>query len=131
MIFLLDTHTLIWYLEGDKRLSQTAKDLIDNVAKNVFVSHVSFIEIAIKKKLSKLPSGLRLNEYLERAKESDIAILPITESHILDYESIPLLPNHKDPFDRLLLATALSEGLVIVTIDEKFDCYKDLISTIW
>jgi PIN domain nuclease of toxin-antitoxin system len=60
-----------------------------------------------------------------------IQILPISAQHIFMYQNIPIVEDHKDPFDKLIIATAITEDLDIITADAKFVYYKDLINTIW
>ncbi|KAA6436668.1 type II toxin-antitoxin system VapC family toxin [Dyadobacter flavalbus] len=131
MRILLDTHSLVWYLEGDVRLSERAKEIIDNTNQEIFASHISFFEIAIKMQIGKFPSDKPLFEFIEATRKNDIGILAISTCHLTDYSKIPLVENHRDPFDRLLIATALNEKLHIITADDKFNYYKDIVHIIW
>lgn len=131
MRILLDTHSLVWYLEGDSRLSNDARSIIDDEKQEIFASHVNFYEIAIKMKIDKFPTKKTLTDFIEGTKESAIKILAISELHLIDYWRVPLIKNHRDPFDRLLIATALHEQLDIITADEKFNYYKDYVRTVW
>ncbi|WP_415157331.1 type II toxin-antitoxin system VapC family toxin [Parafilimonas sp.] len=81
-------------------------------------------EIAIKLKTGKLKLSQSLNNYFQSALSYDISVLPINEKYLSEYDNVPLLPMHKDPFDRLIIATAIVEKMEIVTIDEKFSNYK-------
>ena len=131
MNLLLDTHALIWYLEADTRLSLKARHIIEDSDNQVFVSLVTFYEMVIKIKIGKLPTHKKLSDFIKGTKKSLITIIPINEAQIIEYEQVPFYENHRDPFDRLLVATAISENLAVVTIDEKFDLYKDIITIIW
>ena len=128
---LLDTHALLWFIEGDKQLSKTARINIEDPKNVVCVSMISFFEITIKLKLGKLTLKKSLEEIYKDTLSIDIKIVPISELHIFEYQNIPILENHKDPFDKLIIATAITENLEIITVDRKFALYGDLIKTIW
>ncbi len=131
MDILLDTHALIWYLEGDKQLSKNAQNHIQNPQNTIYASHISFFEMAIKMKLGKIITKRNLEEFIKATKDSFIEILPSEEEHFTKYLEIPLIAEHRDPFDRLLIATAVYENLNIISVDEKFGYYTDLIKIIW
>ena len=128
---LLDTHALLWFIEGDKQLSKIARINIEDPKNVVCVSMTSFFEITIKLKLGKLILKKSLEEIYKDTLSIDIKILPISELHIFEYQNIPILEDHKDPFDKLIIATAITENLEIITVDRKFALYGDLIKTIW
>lgn len=96
------------------------------------MSQLSFIEIAIKLKIGKLPNFLvSVNELIAQAEQDGLHIVPLDNRHIAAYDQIPLYPNHRDPFDRLILATALSERMPLISADEKFSRYQDIVDVIW
>lgn len=131
MRYLLDTQILILYLQGNPKLKASLRTLIANPAHTILVSQISLIELSIKLKLGKLPEFIVSVEYIADQLISDgFSILPITNSHIFFYQSIPLFEDHRDPFDRFLLATALSEQIPIISIDEKLIRYRPLINVI-
>lgn len=110
MKFLLDTHTLLWWLDDNPTLSKKAKHVIEKHI--IFVSSVSALEIAIKKSLRKLEAPDNLEQVI---KINNFIPLPISITHAL---SISNLPNHHDdPFDRLLIAQARCENLTLITRD--------------
>ena len=119
MQLLLDTHALIWWLSKDSKLSVEAKDAIADPDNIVFVSAASAWEIAIKKSLGKLqaPDDLKI-----QIEEKRFTPLDINIDHALAVEKLPL--HHQDPFDRILIAQAISENLIIVTRDKKFEDYE-------
>ncbi|CAN5367486.1 hypothetical protein BH20BAC1_BH20BAC1_11610 [soil metagenome] len=87
--------------------------------------------MSIKLKLGKLPEFIVSIEYITEQLLSDgFTILPVTNDHIFSYQSIPFFEEHRDPFDRFLLATALSEQIPIISNDEKFLLYRSLITVI-
>ncbi|HEY8946042.1 MAG TPA: type II toxin-antitoxin system VapC family toxin [Polyangiaceae bacterium] len=124
MRVLLDTHALIWALEDSERLSDRARELIVDLENQILVSATSAIEIAIKRSLQKLEAPYDLLHAIEVA-----GFIPITVD-FATAERLASLPfHHRDPFDRLLIAQALTEGVPIVTRNPAFDAY--LVSTIW
>lgn len=115
--YLLDTHILIWALNEDRRLTESHREILLGDSKS-FISIASLWEIAIKASVGKLAMPERL---LETIAESDVQLLPITPAHVLHTASLPR--HHGDPFDRLLIAQAQLEGLVLVTADRHFSSY--------
>jgi PIN domain nuclease of toxin-antitoxin system len=118
MKILLDTHILIWWLSDASRLSQTEIDLITDSDNFIFVSAATAWEIAVKKTIGKLespddlPAALAVNNFLE---------LPITIEHSQKLYELPL--HHNDPFDRIMIAQAISEDLTFMTRDAKIALY--------
>ena len=94
---LLDTHALIWALENPKLLSSTAANHILNPDNEIFVSQVSFFEIAIKQALGKITLQLGLVGLIEETRKQSIEILPIGDAHLLAYTQLPLHAEHRDP----------------------------------
>ena len=118
MHLLLDTHTLIWWLANNSTLSSTAKDAIANPDNLVFVSAASAWEIAIKKSLGKLQAPDDLDKQIEDKRFTPLAI---NIDHALAVENLP--HHHQDPFDRILIAQAIHEGLTMVSRDRIFKSY--------
>jgi len=86
--------------------------------------------MAIKVKIGKLTLAVSIEDYLQSLQESDVQLLPIKENHIITYELVPLIDTHRDPFDRLIIATALFENLAIITSDKRFENYTSLVKVI-
>ncbi|MCF0062033.1 type II toxin-antitoxin system VapC family toxin [Dyadobacter chenwenxiniae] len=122
MNILLDTHALIWFLEGDANLSENALEAIENKDNKKYVSIASLWEIAIKISLGKLSLQNSLDLFLEELVESDIHILPISIKHILLLSEFDFF--HKDPFDRLIIAQGITEHFVIISKDSNFLLYS-------
>lgn len=118
MRLLLDTNALLWWLEGSRRLSRPAVDAIDDVANEVHVSAASAWEISTKARLGKLRFTGSLAVRLEKL---DVRPLAVTVDHGWAAGTLP--PVHRDPFDRILVAQAQLEELVIVTSDPVFAQY--------
>lgn len=129
MRLLLDTHSILWYFFGDPRLSSRARDAI-LTTEEVYWSMVSIWEIGIKHSLGKpgfqIPAGWA--RFLpEQMSLQGFSHLPIDSSH---FEAVSKLPwHHRDPFDRLLIATAKTENLTIVSCDNSLKPYP--VDTIW
>lgn len=128
---LLDTHSLLWFLEGNVQLSSSAKSVIEDTEHEVFVSNVSFYEAAIKLAIGKLNLEVSLAQTIENTLVNGIKLLPLGNSHIIAYERIPLSSDHRDPFDRMLVAVALTEHCTLITRDKKFNRYQDLVPLFW
>lgn len=118
MSFLLDTHILLWFLENDSKLSTHVREVIINPKNIIFVSAISAWEISIKQSLAKLIAPNNLEEALCFSR---LEVLAIKLTHAIKVADLPM--HHKDPFDRMLIAQALVEGLTIITVDHKFKLY--------
>ena len=115
---LLDTHVLLWWLSDDPQLGSVARQAISDPRNQIYISAASTWEISIKKSLGKLAAPDDMDAIVD---DEHFDKLPITLFH---GEQAGMLPgHHKDPFDRMLIAQAQSEGLVIVTSDEKITRY--------
>jgi PIN domain nuclease of toxin-antitoxin system len=118
---LLDTHTLIWFIMGDQRISQTVRSQIEN--NHNCLSIVSIWEIAIKNSIGKLNLNLSFAEFVQQQIiMTDVQLIPIQIEHILAVAQLPL--HHRDPFDRMLIAQAITENLPILSADTIFDNYS-------
>jgi PIN domain nuclease of toxin-antitoxin system len=121
MTVLLDTHALLWWLLDDRRLSESAEGTIET-AETVYVSAASAWEIAAKHRSGKLslPPALTRN-LAEIVAREGFSLLPITFRHAEEAGDLPGL--HRDPFDRMLIAQAMTEDLTLVSIETLFDGY--------
>lgn len=121
MRLLLDTHVLLWALGTPERLSVGFRAELDSA--QVFVSAASVWEVAIKAGLGKLGADAR--EVLEATKDAGFELLPVTGAHAAKVAELPRV--HRDPFDRLLVAQALHEPLVLVSVDEILRGYGEIV----
>lgn len=117
MSLILDTHAALWWLSDDSRLSPLAAEHIAGSRTPPVVSAVSVWEVAIKTAIGKL-TGERL---LDLAAEAGLEILPMSGEHAQAAGELP--PHHSDPFDRVLVAQAQLEGLVLVSRDRRLTAY--------
>jgi PIN domain nuclease of toxin-antitoxin system len=115
---LLDTHILLWWLAADAALPAAAVEAIAIRERTVIVSAASVWEIAIKKAAGRLVAP---DDLLAVIKANAFTELPITPAHALAAGALP--PHHADPFDRMLIAQARTEGLTIATVDTRFADY--------
>jgi PIN domain nuclease of toxin-antitoxin system len=119
---LLDTHALLWFLEDNPRLSNAAKHMLEDATTDAYISVASLWEIAIKIGLHKLQIGEPFDQlFPAQLQRNNIEMLGVTVSHLTRLTTLPL--HHRDPFDRMLVAQALEEQLVIVGADVAFDAY--------
>jgi len=125
--YLLDTHTAIWFFNGDTQLSEAAQQIIRDRSNPLYLSIASAWEVAIKVGIGKLNINGRTADFLQDAETSNIAILPIKSAHLSALETLPMI--HRDPFDRLLIATALAEEMTLITSDENIVKYD--VPQIW
>ena len=126
MNYLLDTHAILLYAQGNQELSQKAKAIMEN--EQCFYSYASFWEIAIKQKLGKLDNALAIPELEELCKNSGFIQLPTISQYVEHTKSLDFI--HRDPFDRLLISIAQCENLTIVTRDTIIPKYNN-IKTVW
>ena len=123
MAFLLDTHALIWWLEGDERFPITTREQLLTQRPVLWVSTVSFWEISIKRSIGKLLDLSQSTEKLwDEARKQGFVMLQIDIRHLNQLEQLPF--HHRDPFDRLLIAQAQVEDLTVLTRDAQFDAYE-------
>jgi PIN domain nuclease of toxin-antitoxin system len=129
MEYLIDTQIVIWSIISPNKLSVKVRKILQN--HSIGISQVSFFEIAIKQKIGKLPElNISIEDLITRLLADNFEILPIKNAHIVSYDDIPLMPDHKDLFDRLILATTFSEDLPIISSDENFKLYVPQIKLI-
>ena len=127
MNFLIDTHVLIWYLDGSKRLPDKILKELDDADNHVTVSIVSLWELAIKISLKKMETKITLEEIQADILKRDFIPLPISFGHLNALSSLEFY--HGDPFDRLLIAQAIVENLTMMSADKQFTAYP--INVIW
>ena len=123
-MLIVDTHAALWFLKGDRRLSSAARALIEDDDVERRLSAVSVWEVAVKRGLGKLAAP---GDFHEQMYRQGLRGLPIADVHAARVADLP--PHHRDPFDRLLVAQALVEGMSIVSIDPRLRAYD--VPVIW
>lgn len=123
MRLLLDTHTFLWFFQGDRKLSNTARTLIDDEDNEKLISMASMWEMAIKKSIGKSDFAPPLKDFVEEQLSSynDFKLLDISLDHIDVIATLPF--HHRDPFDRLLIAQSIVEKIPILSVDVILDAY--------
>jgi len=121
MKYLLDTHVAIWIFENKLKLPAAITNITDNVSNPLCVSIVSAWEIAIKTSLEKMVFKGGSTLFIETIRRNKIELIPVKPSHLARVETLPFL--HRDPFDRLLVATAMADGMTLLTSDENIRRY--------
>jgi len=125
---LLDTHALLWWLDGDERLPLIAREWINDQEHVVLVSAASAWEIATKVRIGKLPGAIKVAEQFHSCLlEQGFTPLAISTDHALRAGSLP--GPHRDPFDRMLIAQAQAENVPLISNETLFDGYG--IRRIW
>ena len=122
MRVLLDTHALLWYLSSDSRLSDKAIAVLGDHKTEAFVSIATLWELVIKISLGKIELAAPFEElFPSQLEENGFELLPVEIQHLRRLSELPF--HHRDPFDRLLIAQAIEESLVILSVDEAFEAY--------
>ena len=131
MKYLIDTHVLIWFMEGLANFSPIAKNIILNKNNEIFISIASLWEISIKNSIGKLPLKKNYDEITDVLYDNLIEILPITFAYTVENNKLPF--HHRDPFDRIIIAQAIVENIDFISADAAFDDYLTgkSISRIW
>ena len=128
MNVLLDTHTLLWYYLADPQLSPRARANIEDPANQVFVSPASYWEVAIKLSIGKYTLQVPFPAFIQEAiNDNGFTILSVEPQHTAELVALPF--HHRDPFDRLLVAQAIVQGMSLVSADPVLDSYP--IRRIW
>ena len=122
MRLLLDTHTFLWFVNDNPKLSNRLKDLIEDTSNVSYLSVASLWEMSIKFNLGKLTLDPNYEEFVNReVTTSTIQLLNIKLEHLRINSTLPF--HHRDPFDRLIIAQSIAEDIPIVSVDSAFDRY--------
>lgn len=123
MTFLIDTHTFLWFVSGSNELSETATKLIEEENNNIFISIASLWEISIKTAIGKLQISGNYDTVINDVVKNEISILPINFTHTVIQNKLPF--HHKDPFDRIIVSSAITENMNLISRDTVFDSYLE------
>ncbi len=128
MNYLLDTHTFLWWITDDERLSQRVKELIVDGQNRLFISAISGLEIAIKAQIGRLELPPNQIEFVqEQVAINAFLNLPLQLKHTLQVYTLPM--HHRDPFDRVLIAQSQIEEMPLITADPIMQRYA--VETVW
>jgi PIN domain nuclease of toxin-antitoxin system len=121
MNYLIDTHILIWFIEGNEKLDKQTQALIANPANDIYLSQASLWEMTIKISIGKLSLSISFSELELFLSRNQFQIL---ETKFRHYEILQHLPfHHQDPFDRMIIAQAQAEDYTLITNDDRFQLY--------
>jgi len=121
MNYLFDTHIIMWNALTPQKLSNSIKEIILDPAAGKYVSIVSAWEFEIKRNLNKVDFEGGLDGFFKMLDENGFVLLGVEKEHVRQLSSLP--PRHNDPFDRILIATAIVEDMLLVTTDGKIKQY--------
>lgn len=118
---LIDTHAFLWFIAGDNELSKNARQAIEAEGAINFISIASLWEIAIKVSLGKLILNTDFDKISNKIIQNGFEILPITFEDTVEISTLPF--HHRDPFDRIIIAQAITNNLMLISKDEQFSKY--------
>ena len=121
MNYLLDTHTVLWCAANSANLSENAWKALRDTEGHWFVSIVSAWEVAIKVSIGKINLDGGVSEFYRMTQENGFIVLPVSRKHVETVETLPF--HHRDPFDRMLAAVAISENMRLITADSNINLY--------
>ena len=121
MNYLVDTHVLIWHIEGNKKLSKKIISILENSQNNLFVSNATLWEIAIKASIGKLSLSIPLTKFKTFLSGNNFELLEYDYACLEELIGLPF--HHNDPFDRMMIAQAIVKNLSVISDDEKFRHY--------
>jgi len=124
--YLLDTHIVLWMMQNPEKLPDNINSILINTQNNIYISKASLWEIAIKLRIGKLQMTDTLINFRDELDSNNFLWLPIEDEHIFETLDLPLFPEHRDPFDRLIIAQAIKENLILISDDQKFKSYPNL-----
>jgi len=131
--YLLDTHTLIWAISHSNNLSKPVLKILQDNDSQLFVSAVSFWEMAIKHGKGKMNwENLQIQEVPDYCEILGIELIPLTPDEAINYSNLPFYENHKDPFDRMLICQCIRGNYTLISRDDKMKFYEnDGLECIW
>ena len=125
MIYLLDTHYVLWSLFEPNKISEAVRSILENDHDTKFISGVNLWEISLKYSLGKVDlGGINPRELLDKLLEAGFEVVDIEHRLLATYYQLPPKDDHKDPFDRLLIWQAIVNGYILITQDKKIVQYR-------
>ena len=127
MDIIIDTHAAIWLFEGNEKMSESTREILNDLKNMVYVSIASVWEVAIKISTGKLEFDGGIENFIDTIYRNEFELLNISPKHIKTVTGLPYI--HRDPFDRMLVAQAIVEDMAIMTTDDNIIKYE--IKSIW
>jgi len=127
MNILLDTHAVLWFLEGSEKMGKVAVDTIHSAENNKYISVATLWEVAIKLSIGKMEFEGGIEGFIQSTEDNGFLQLGVSSEHIKRTAGLPFI--HRDPFDRMLVAQAMAENMVLMTVDNNILKYD--IECIW
>ena len=127
MDYLVDTHALLWTMFEPNKLSRKAQEILADKNSHKLVSITSLWEIAIKNRIGRLPLPMGITEIFSRITAIGVGCIGVDQLYVETYNTLPLV--HRDPFDGIIIATALVEDMIIITMDANIQKYD--VSWVW
>ena len=126
MAYLIDTHVFLWSILDTKKIKPHALKILEDTDNKVYISSMSFWEIALKHQLKKLDlKGINVLHLPHIAEQYDFTVLNPQTYDYVSISQIPMKENHHDPFDRMLIQQAIRNNLILISKDEKFQQYEE------
>ncbi len=126
MRYLIDTHVFIWFIMEPEKIAKKTLNIISDIDNEIYISPISFWEMAIKHQSGKLSLGMINILHLPHiAEQYDFSLLTPQPYDYVSISQIPMKENHHDPFDRMLIQQAIRNDLILISKDEKFQQYED------
>jgi PIN domain nuclease of toxin-antitoxin system len=125
--FLLDTHTFLWWIQGNPSLSDRAQEILSDDSNQLYLSVASLWEVTIKLNIGKLKIPHTIDELYNLLDLFNVELIHISQLDLEQYLILPL--HHRDPFDRILIAQAIERSLILVSADRSFSSY--LVQQLW
>ncbi len=126
MKYLLDTHTFLWSILDTEKLSKKVYELIEDANNIITVNTITFWELAIKEQLGKISfNNIDIRHFPNIANECGFEVQSSGAYDFVTYKELPMIPNHKDPFDRMLIHTAIRNNFVVLSKDSCFEQYRE------
>ncbi|QDW25781.1 type II toxin-antitoxin system VapC family toxin [Pedobacter sp. KBS0701] len=130
--YLLDTHCLLWFQENSPKIPKKVLDIIQNIENVIYFSQISLFQISIKQSLGKLPHfSVTVEGIYNQALLDGFTFLSIENPSIFNYNKVPLLNGHRDPFDRLIISSAIQQDATSLSADEKLKLYPNILKLLW
>ncbi|TDG36330.1 PIN domain-containing protein [Pedobacter changchengzhani] len=130
--YILDTHGLIWFQENNPRIPKGVMNIVQNINNTIYFSQISLFKISIKQSLGKLIHfDTTIEKLYNQALLDGFTYLSIENSAIFNYGDVPLLSGYRDPFDRLPISSAIEIDATLLSADEKFKLYPNLLKLFW